>query len=190
MLVGPYAADARLCFWTEVEPGCLVARGVDDEQCVDLAQLLQQGISNGVYVLVADQQPDLRQERVGGAEIQNLLFQPRDRFGLHVGDDQETPALVGLDVLATAAEHGRLVFFRAFGREEPASRGGRWSGFSLRVREERGEFGVVSCGTHKLTSGARDLRVRGQAAVCNEALHILHGVRAVASPGNSDVPAV
>ena len=75
-------------------------------------------------------------------------------------------------------------------REKAAGRGRSWTRVFFRIREERCEFGIVPRGADFLLTCARDLRVSGQAAVCNKALHILKGVRAVAFPAYRDAPTV
>ncbi len=69
--------------------------GVDDEERVDLAQLLHQGVADGVDADFAGQHPGLRHEAMRGAEVEDFLFQAGDGTRLHVGDDDVMGALAG-----------------------------------------------------------------------------------------------
>jgi GAF domain-containing protein len=63
---------------------------------VEFAELLDKQISDRIHRHVARQQPRLRQEREGGAELEDFLLEAVDRARFHVGDDDDVRALAGL----------------------------------------------------------------------------------------------
>src|SRR5580704_11228015 len=72
----PDAADAGVHFGAEIEPGGLVTRGVDDDERVQLAELLNEKVANGGNRRVAGQHPHLRHHGADLAQLDDLFFEP------------------------------------------------------------------------------------------------------------------
>src|SRR4051812_32291211 len=68
--------------------------GIDDEEHVKLAKLLNQCVSHSAQRQFARQYPGLRHEGIGRPKVEYLFFERGDRAGFHVRDDQEMRRLV------------------------------------------------------------------------------------------------
>src|SRR3954468_17125142 len=76
----PDAADADVGVGSKVEPGCLAARGVNNEQRIAFSELLHQTIAYRIDGLRRRQDPHIVDETMGGPERHDRPFEAAGRM--------------------------------------------------------------------------------------------------------------